>query len=509
MDNPALAGALDIPSGADDDSQKLLEELKESVSAETESIGTLREKLTVTIPEKVIANHVEHNFTELESDAQIPGFRKGHAPRALIEKRFGQEVRSSLKSMIIGQSYYAAIEKKDLEVLGDPLFRIQEGESDKLMDIGEALQHVKLPESGDFSYVCEIEVKPTFELPDLKGITVKVRDAEITDEQIDEHIDYQKKNRGRMETITGEPAKADDGIRADVTLFVGEENVKHEDSVQLAVRNTRLDGIALNDLAEKLDGAKVDDSIDVPCTIPDDYERADLRGKDGKFVFEIREIKRLKPATIEQLIEQTGAENEEEFRTFVRDDLEAEKDELAERVKRRQIHEYLLENTPMDLPENLSARQTDRAVIRQVIELRQRGVPDSDIDARIDELRVSAKESVARDLKLAFILEKVAQDLSVHVTDEEVNSEIARMARLYNRRFDRVRDELQAQGLLSQLAEQIKHDKCIAQLLKDADVKEIKAGEEADEKDEKKAEKKSVKKTKKKTAKKKKTDEEE
>jgi trigger factor len=485
MENPALAGALgaaDIPGGADAESQALLEKLKEGVTSERESIGTLREKLTVTVPADVISQYVEHNFSELESDAQVPGFRKGHAPRALIEKRYGQEVRSSLKSMIIGQSYYAAIDKQEVEVLGDPMFCVTEEHGDKLMDIGEALQHLSLPESGDFQFACELEIKPSFELPSLEGIPIKVREVEITDEQVDEHIEHQKKNRGRFEPVNDGAAQADDGIRADVTLFVGDENVKHEDGVEFAVRGTRLDGITLNDLGDKLTGAKVEDSVEVPCQIPDDYERSDLRGKEGKFVFAIREIRRLKPATIEQLVAQTGAEDEAELRTFVKDDLEAEKDELGERVKRRQIHDFLLEKIPMDLPENLSARQTDRAVVRQVIELRQRGIPDSDIEARIDELRVSAKESVARDLKLAFILEKVAEQLGVHVTDEEVNTEIARMARLYDRRFDRVRDELQAQGLLSQLAEQIKHDKCIAQLLRDAEIKEIKAGDDSDEK---------------------------
>ena len=112
-----------------------------------------------------------------------------------------------------------------------------------------------------------------------------------------------------------------------------------------------------------------------------------------------------------------------------------------------------------------------------MIELQQQGIPWSDLEAKIDELRASATTDVARDLKLEFILAKVAGELEVGVTDEEVNTEIARLARTYNRRFDKVRDDLQQRGLLPQLAEQIRQDKCVALLLKDAQFVDVKPDE--------------------------------
>lgn len=158
------------------------------------------------------------------------------------------------------------------------------------------------------------------------------------------------------------------------------------------------------------------------------------------------------------------------MREAAREDLEAERDTLNERAKRAQVENYLLENTKLDLPTEFSARQTDRAVLRQVVNLRQRGMPLGDIEARIDELRTHASEEVARELKLGFVLEKVAAQLGIEVTDEEVNTAIARMAAVYNKRFDRVRDDLQSRGLLAQLVEQIRHDKCIDWLLKSAKI---------------------------------------
>jgi trigger factor len=200
-----------------------------------------------------------------------------------------------------------------------------------------------------------------------------------------------------------------------------------------------------------------------------------------------------------------GYENEGEAREDLRAQLETERNQMTERAKQAQVEEYLLEKTDLDLPQDFSARQTARAVMRRIVDFQQRGVPQSDIEAHIDELRTSAKEEVARDLKLGFVLEKVADELGVAVTDEEVNTEIARMAQMYNRRFDRIRDDLQGRGLLNQLVEQIRHGKCVALLLEDAKFVAAKSDEKKQAKPaaKKQTKKKTAKKTTKKTTKKK------
>jgi trigger factor len=481
MDIPGIAGGMTDPElmeRAEEQAEKLREELKEKVQVEIEDVGTLRKKLAITVPAEVITQELERNFNELRSDALVPGFRKGHAPIQLVQKRFGADVRESLTTTILGQSFFAATETNELEVLGDPLFNIATDDGEKLMELDEALQHIKLPASGDFSYCCEVEIKPAFELPKLKGIQVKTPKITITDKDVKEHLMRQRKIRGRYEPLAKGPAKADDVIIMKSRLTVDGKLVKEEDNVELRVRATRFDGILLEQLGEVLAGAKPGDALSTECEIPDDYERTDLRGKKGVFEFTIHEVKRLKPIPVKTLVEQSGAESEAELKKLIRDDLEAERDRLIERAKREQVLDYLLEKIPMDLPDQLSARQTDRAVLRRVIDLQQRGVPQSDIEAHIDELRTSAKEEVARSLKLDFIMEKVAEQLEVTVTDEEINSEIARMARMYNQRFDRVRDNLHSRGLLAQLAEQLREDKCIELLLGGAELHEVSAEDE-------------------------------
>jgi len=476
MDIPGIASDLTEPellARADEQAEKLLAELKEKVRVDVEDVGTLRKRLAVTVPAEVIASHLEYNFNELRADAIVPGFRKGRAPLRLIQKRFGPDVRESLKTSIVGQSFFAAVENRQFDVLGDPLFHIATAEGEKLVELDEALEHIELPDSGDFSYTCEVEIKPTFELPELKGIKVKTPGIRITDKDVEEALIRQRKIRGRFEPLTAGAAEPGDQIIARYTLTVEGQLVKQEDNVELGVRPTRIDGILLADLGQVLSGARPGDERSTACEIPDDYERPDLRGKRGTVSFRIHEVKRLVPASLETLVAQSGAASEEELRQFIREDLESERDRLVERAKKEQVLDYLLERVPLELPEKLSARQTERAVLRKIIDLQQLGIPPGDIEARIDELRTTARAEVARSLKLEFILEKVAQQLGISVTDEEVNTEIARMARLYNQRFDRVRDRLAARGLLTYLTEQIRQDKCVAALIRAAEIEEV------------------------------------
>lgn len=476
MEMPGVADAMNDPvlrEKAEEQAERLFDVLKKEVVAEARDVGTLRKELSVTVPGKVIAEHISKNFDDIAHDAVLPGFRKGRAPRRLIERRFSGEVRNSLKTTLVGQSFFAAAEKLELKVLGDPLFRVEEKGVPKLVEIGDAIKSYELPDSGDMSYVCELEVKPTFVIPPLKGIEIKSPKITITDDLVTEQILRQRKIRGHYEPNADGAATADDLVIADVTLFVDKNEIKKEENVQLGVRPTRLDGVALPNLAETLKGAKTGDKRETECTIPDDYERPDLRGKTGRFEFTIQEVKRLSPASMEDFIKQMGAADEKELREFVRQDMENELGTLSQRAKKEQVLAFLLEKVEMDLPPGLSARMTDRAVVRKVMELQQNGMPWNDIEARIDELRTVAGNEVLRNLKLDFIMEAVAGALQVRISEEELNTAIAGIARRYNRRFDKVRDDLIQRGLINALAEQIREDKCVELILREANVVEV------------------------------------
>ncbi len=125
--------------------------LKDRISVGVEEVGTLRKKVKITVPRDAIDERLENSYKELSREATVPGFRKGHAPRGLIERRFGKDIADDVRTKLLAESYEAAIEKESLTVLGQP-------------DVD--LKAIELPEQGDLEFSCEVEVRPEFELPE-------------------------------------------------------------------------------------------------------------------------------------------------------------------------------------------------------------------------------------------------------------------------------------------------------------------------------------------------------
>ncbi|MEE8169905.1 MAG: trigger factor [Phycisphaerae bacterium] len=469
-------------------SESLSDQLKDEIAVEVADAGVLRKKLTVTVPAKRIQEEKDGQYSDLINDAVVPGFRKGRAPRVLIEKRFGGEVGEQVVTRIVSNAYLAAIEKEDLKVLGDPVFRIpvtekrrkqgggsEEVREEKTLAINEALQHIKLPADGPLTFSCEVEVKPDFELPKLDGIPIQKPKIKITNDDVAKQIDRLRALSGEWAPVEGGAVEQDDMVVTGLKITVGKEVLHSEENVTVAARPQRVAGVPLEELGKTLVGAKSGDTRRLKVALPDDYEKEEFRGKQAAFEFAVHDIKRLRLPEIDQTyLDTLGFGNEKEFRDHIRKEMESRLEEEVRNGMRGQIGKFLVETTKLDLPEGMSARTVDRAVIRRIVDLRRRGVPQAEIEKHADELRTSARDQALRELKLHFILEKIAEDVEIEVTDEEVNGRIATIAQHYRRRFDRVRDELARDGGLESLALQIRDDKCIDGLLEKAKITEAK-----------------------------------
>ena len=167
-----------------------------------------------------------------------------------------------------------------------------------------------------------------------------------------------------------------------------------------------------------------------------------------------------------------GFESEEEMRKFIRERLTGRLDQEVQRAMRSQVEQYLLENVKFDLPEKLSGRQTERAVMRRVLQMRNQGVPDAEITKHMDDLRVRVQEQTRNDLKLFFIMNKIAEQLEVDVTEGELNARIAQIAQAYGRRFDRIRDDMMKDGSIESLVLEIRDAKVVDKIIEKAKITE-------------------------------------
>ncbi|MBN1488720.1 MAG: trigger factor [Phycisphaerae bacterium] len=495
---------VDTSAEAVDEEKAELEKLKERIDVAVEDIGMLRKKVTVTIPVEAIDERKEEQYSELSREAVVPGFRKGRAPRRLLEKRFGHDVSETITSTLVGTGYLAAVEKTELKVLGDPLIWCApkkpakdqpEASAEKLMSVTEAMENIVLPDEGALTFSCEVEVRPEFELPTLEGIPLEKPKLSITDADVDQQVERYRGMYGRYEPVADGAIQADDLVFADLKSSADGKPLKTQENVQLAARPQTIDSIPLNTLGDVLVGAKSGDVRKISGTAPDDFEPAELRGKSIDFELTIKEFRRLNvPELTEEMVKPMGFDSVDDFRQYIRGDMEARLAEMTRRHLRNQVYAFLLDACKLDLPERLSERQTNRMVIRRMLDLYRQGLPEAEVAKRMDELQTTAREEAARDLQCTLIMEKIAEELEPHVSEDEINGQIALIAQQQNRRFDRVRDDLIKNDGIQSLAVQLRDEKIVDQLIEKAAITETDAAEEKAAEKSKKARKPAKKK---------------
>ncbi len=447
--------------------------------------GMLKKKVTITISRERIDAKRDEMFGELSSSAQVPGFRIGRAPRRLLEKRFGKEVGEDVRNSLIGESIGDAIEKSDLKTIGEP-------------DLD--LDKIEMPETGELEFSFEVEVAPEFDLPELKGIEVEKAVVEVTDAQIDDQLTQWAEQQAKYED-TDKAAAEGDVVVAGATIKVEGQDATERPGLTLRVAPGQVEGLPLVDLGKELAGKKAEQTAKLKLTVPDSHPNEDWQGKEATVEIHISQVRqRILPEINDAFAEGLGFDALKELRVFLRDRFDSQMEVEVRRRLRQQIEQHLLDGTDFELPEGLVQRHTAQLIQRRTIDLLQRGVPRERIEENVTELKAAASEQADRDLKLQFIVGKVAEDREITVSPAEVNSRIAQMASGYGRRPERLRQELAADGSLGQLESVLLEEKTIDSLLQDAKLTEAKPGEK--EKKAKKTAKKAAEKTEKKTEKK-------
>jgi len=441
-----------------------------------EDAGPATKRVSIEIPPERIQTKLEEQFKELRQQAAIPGFRPGHAPQKLIKKRFSSDVKEQVRRSLISESYQQAVEKNNLQVIGEPQF-----------DNPDLIQ---LPESGPLTYSFEIEVQPDITLPDLKGISVKRPAITVTEEHVDQAMQNLREQQGTLVPVEDRGVEAGDQLLADIHVKVDGNIVGHQHDATVMARKGQIGGIDIEDLDEQLKGAKPGETRAIKAHVADDNANEVIKGKDVELEIAIKDLKKLELAEINQdFLESLGFENEKELRDALREQMEERIRFDVQQALREQVYKYLLDNVNIDLPSRLSDRQTDRIVQRRGVDMLLRGVPREQIDANVARLRTGAREEAARELKLFFILQKIANDQNTDVDESELNGRIAMIAAQQGRRPEKVKQDMDRDGSLSQMYIQMREQKAVDKILEDAKVEDIDVAAEAKKKKSKKSEK--------------------
>ena len=459
-----------------------------------EEAGPCKKKLIVEIPEESIKNAIDEQYETLRKEAAVPGFRKGRAPRRLLEKRFGKETTEQIKLKLLSGASDSAIKDNEINVLREPDIDFEE---------------IELPQDGPLKFDFEVEVRPEFDLPQLEGIEVNKTKLEVTDEQIDREIERLQRWSGAWVPRDDGQVQAEDQIIADVILKAEDaEEEEKLDNIEIFVRpNGFVGAIPVEKLDELLTGAKAGDSRQTSVEVAKTYFKEQYRGKKVDIKIDIKDIKWLKPVPLdENFFNRLGLENENELRDTLTDTLRGRLEQQARTQMSEQIYKYMLDNTDFDLPTDIVADQANTLLQRQYANLIRQGLPEEYLKEQMEQLRAASEQQAGQQLKTFFIMDKVAEKLNIEVTEEELNGHIAQLAIQRGQRPERLREDMTRDGSLSQFRLQVREDKCVAKLLESAKITEVKPEKETKKK--KKAVKKAAHKaatTEKKQSKKRKT----
>ena len=464
--------------------------------------GPSARTLAITIPAEVVDERIEASYGNLQNQAQMRGFRKGKAPRHLLQKRFGDDVINETRGQLIMGAYQQAVQQKELRVVGDP-------------DFPDELMEKPLEQGKDFSFEVALEVAPEFDLPELENVAIKKPIFEIDESHVDTEIKQLAFRFGTPENVKKDFQPLDRLIgRASVDVEDHEGVFFETDKTLVVVPDTEDEGkgpvlgLLLEDLSERLEGAAVGSDIVFETVGPPAHERSELRDKKITINFHVTDCERVTPLETETLVTTFGLEDESMLRERLKLEIENRRDQEQRAAEREQVFEYLLDKTTVALPQKISEAQVARTIERQRMDLLYRGDNPEQVEKQLAEMRDQTQDQAINRLKLLFIMDKVARHFDIEVNDQEVNGRIAMMAQQRGERPDAVRTELQKTGGLQEVARQIMEHKAADRIVDQANVTEVPASDwnkEAEAKSDKRksgAKKAASKKTAKKTTKK-------
>ena len=424
-----------------------------------DKVSTCQRRVKVSIPREDINRYRDEALGDLMPSALLPGFRPGRAPRQLVSSRFKSELSDQIRSKLLTDAMTQVSDEQKLSPISEPD-----------LDVAAVL----VPEDGPMTFEFSIEVRPEFDLPKWKGLSITRPVREISDSDVDESLGHLLRERSRFVPHDGPPAVGD-LIVGDVTFRDGDEVLSTAKELEIVVRPTlsfadaELAGFdAL--VAKARPGAKVSATV----TVSEEAAVEPLRGKDVTMEIAVVEVKKhelpeLTPALLEEL---GGFSSEAGLRDLVRKQLDSQLEWHRRRQVRQQVASALTASADWDLPPDLLRRQAQRELERAILELRRSGFDDDAIRRHVNELRQTVMASTARALKEHFILERIAEDESIADTAADYDEEIRAIAAQSGESPRRVRASLERRGLMDVLRNQIIERKTIDLITSQASFKD-------------------------------------
>ena len=389
--------------------------------------------LTIDVPAEEFDKATERAYQKEKGRINIQGFRKGHAPRALIEKMYGEGVfYETAANELIEKTYFEAIESEEgkaLEIVSRPEIDITE--------IGKG---------KDFVYTARVALKPEAVLGQYKNLGVEKETAIVSEADVDKEIDRVREQNSRLVTVEDRPIQDGDTAVIDFEGFIDGtpfEGGKGEDH-ELTIGSHSF----IDNFEEQLIGHNAGDEVEVNVTFPADYHAEELKGKPALFKVAVKgiKVKELPEADDEFASEVSEFETMAEYRASVQKNLAEKKEKDIQEKYRNECLKKAVENATLEIPEAMIDYQAEQLVNQYAQRLQAQGL-SMDMFLKytgqtIDQVKDSYKAQAKTRIQNSLVLEAVAKAEKVEVSEEELDNEIAEMAKSYQMETEKLKELL-------------------------------------------------------------------
>lgn len=414
------------------------------MSLQVEKLEKNMAKLTIEVSAEDLDKAMEKAYQKQKSRISLPGFRKGKAPRKMIESMYGKGVfMEDAVNSLVPQEYTKALGECDLEIVSQPEINVTQ------MEPGKAL-----------IFTADVAVKPEVTLGDYKGVEVPKSEITVTDEEVDAEVKKEQDKNARTVAVEDRAAANGDITTIDFEGFV--DGVAFESGKGTDYALTLGSSTFIPGFEDQLVGANTGDHVEVKVTFPEEYQAKELAGKEAVFQCDVKKIETKEVPELDDEFAKDVSEFDTlaEYKEDVKKKLTEKKEKEARTAKENAAVDKAIENAQMDIPELMTKTECRQMMDDFSRRMQQQGLSMEQYfqftGQSMDKMMEDMKPQALKRIQTRLVLEKVAEAENIQPSEEEITEEIQKMADAYKMEADKIREAIGESGL-----EQMKKDMAV------------------------------------------------
>lgn len=398
------------------------------MSVQVEKLEKSMAKLTITVEAAKFDAAVDSAYQKNKGKIALPGFRKGKAPRAMIEKMYGTGVfYEDAANELIPEAYETAAKESELEIVAQPEIEV-----------------TQMEKGTDFIFTATVAIKPEVTLGDYKGIEVEKKEAEVSEEEITAEIDKAREANSRLITIEDRATEDGDTVIIDFDGYVDGKQFEGgyaEDYTLVLGSHSFIDNFD-----DQLVGKNLGEDVEVNVTFPEEYHVDELKGKPALFKVKIKEIQKKELPELDDDFAQDVSDFDtlDEYKADVEKKILENKENQIKREQEDQIIEKIIENAQMEIPQQMITAQTRQMTQEFAQRLQSQGLSLEQYmqftGLTPQKMMEDLEPQALKRIQSRLVLEAVVAAENIEASDEEIDKELENMASMYQMEIDKLKE---------------------------------------------------------------------